>query len=419
MKKLRILRILEATEGGILTHISTLDQELIRRGHKVYWVTQRKVNIKGIKNYVLPVAFESSLLYLLLQPDKNHSFYSFLQFNWNFLKGLLKKGKDSILPGIPGILFSTHKIKKIVEDNKIDVINTHLNNPTLVGYIASKLTNKPLFVNLHGIINYSELFPPLNSNKIKSEVVNVFSHAREYSDFVLKKGVKKSKLVNYSPFVDLTKFNSKGKKLPRKKNEFIILHSGRLAKDKYLSAIESIKAIPKIYSKNKNVRLMILGSGHKEAEVKALAEEVNRNIGKKAVNLLGFKNNPQDYYRSADVVIGIDRVAMEALASGSIVILAGQKEGPKGGSFGGVVSPKNIKSAFDNFFTGRTTKQKTNHKLISNSIIKILNLKKSERKKISISNETFIKDKCDVKKNASIVEKAYLDFFKTSKYFFS
>src|SRR5699024_11368789 len=106
----------------------------------------------------------------------------------------------------------------------------------------------------------------------------------------------------------------------KNKNEKILVAVGRLVEQKDFKT--SIKAFNRV-SKEVNVRLVILGKGPKEKELKQLAEDMG--IQHK-IEFLGFKQNPYKYMRLADVFIlsskweGFGHVIVEAMSTGTPVI---------------------------------------------------------------------------------------------------
>jgi len=95
-----------------------------------------------------------------------------------------------------------------------------------------------------------------------------------------------------------------------------------------------------------NTRLMLLGQGELEQELRRLAEQLG--ISRRVI-FAGFQSDPTAYYRSADVFVlssdyeGFGNVIVEALANGLPVVSTDCPSGPSeildGGTFGALVPP--------------------------------------------------------------------------------
>ena len=102
----------------------------------------------------------------------------------------------------------------------------------------------------------------------------------------------------------------------------------------------------------------------------------------------------------ADVVIAIGGTAVEAMACGKPVIIAGDKTGPQGGNLGGVISPDSLEELRDYYFTGRNSSHKTAPLLITQACPRLL-IDEAWRKELGEFGRRFVTEECGVEKKYS------------------
>ncbi|MDD5331729.1 MAG: glycosyltransferase family 4 protein [Candidatus Nanoarchaeia archaeon] len=162
-------------------------------------------------------------------------------------------------------------------------------------------------------------------------------------DFV-KLGLNKNKIEIVNPGVEYH-----GLKKEEKTKEPTICFVGRL--NKYKSIPVLIKAMPLVLEKIKNAKLLIVGRGDKEEELKRLVKELKLE---NSVKFLGFIPNPElsKIYGSSWVLVntslkeGWGLTAIEASASGTVVInsnVPGLKETVKDDETGFLYEYGNVK----------------------------------------------------------------------------
>jgi peptidoglycan/xylan/chitin deacetylase (PgdA/CDA1 family) len=110
---------------------------------------------------------------------------------------------------------------------------------------------------------------------------------------------------------------------------------GRLTGFKGDSLQIIIKQIfPKVYAEYKEVEFHIVGAMSENNPIHAAIAESNAAIGSEVIIAKGFSSDVESVYRNSDVIVGSGRVAMEALACGSIVVSIGESNSV------GIISPQ-------------------------------------------------------------------------------
>ncbi len=148
-------------------------------------------------------------------------------------------------------------------------------------------------------------------------------------------GVKKNILViPNGTDTKLFKFSSKSRKSIRKeltinKNDFMIIYTGKIIKQKGIEIL--FKAFKQLYKKNKNIHLLLIGSGP-NAYIQECFSLVDENC-KSNIHLLGFKNHSElfKYYSAADIAVWPlqESLAMNDAAACSLPFIANSTMGDK------------------------------------------------------------------------------------------
>ena len=121
-----------------------------------------------------------------------------------------------------------------------------------------------------------------------------------------------------------------------------ILLVSRLSNDKKDSLYNGINLFKAYKSRIKEANLMIIGSGEMQSEL----EEYIKNNNIKDVEFKGPSSNVLEYINNADIVLGLGRCILEAIAMKRLTIILGHKE------LKGIVTPDNVQSACQGNFAG-------------------------------------------------------------------
>jgi len=127
---------------------------------------------------------------------------------------------------------------------------------------------------------------------------------------------------------------------------------------------EIITAFSKVLKRVPDIKLIILGTGSLEKELKMLCEELNMSD---SVCFFGFSSNPYPFYRLSELFVlssiyeGFGNVLVEALSFGKPVVSINCKGGPsfilEEGKYGSLVEVGNINSFADKMVDVLTKKE--------------------------------------------------------------
>lgn len=247
----------------------------------------------------------------------------------------------------------------IVKKYDVDIIHAHSVIPTgLVGVIVAKIVRKPVFITAHGmdITNFENhyffkkllVFSLINCNKAIA--------VSEYLAKIIRSlGTNPKNIAILRNAVNINIFRPlKNKSLRKyykiKDEDKLILFVGYL--DSFKGIFELVNAFFEIVKYNKNLKLMIVGTGPKENDLKILTKKL---VIEKFVLFTGKISAAEihKYFQSADIFVlpsytdagGPPLVVIEAMASGLPVIgtnVGGIPEGIKDGINGFIIPPKNV-----------------------------------------------------------------------------
>lgn len=229
-------------------------------------------------------------------------------------------------------------VKKFKKDNKIEVSISFLDNANLVNSLAkSKDIVITSFRSLLSVRNSGLLYKfaikiigkksdciVTLSEMVRQDLINHFSLDESkiktiYNSCDIKK-INNHSGNNNNNFVDI--FNDKDKKY--------IVTMGRLMHPK--GHWHLLKSFKLVYDFNKNVKLLIIGEGILENDLKKLAKLLRIE---KNVCFLGFISNPFEIIKNSDLFVftslyeGLGNAIIEALACGKTVVSTDCKAGPR------------------------------------------------------------------------------------------
>ena len=375
-KKTTILMLLMGLEiGGVETHVVELSKELTKRGFNIIVASNGGVYEKelvkfGIKHYDVPM------------------------HQRNILK----------------MIRSYKLLKKIIIKEHIDIVHSHARIP---GFICGFLYKKLDFVfvaSTHGIYNTKMGLKYLTnwgkkviavSEDIKDYLIEEYN-VRQKDIFLTINGIDTNK---FSPSVS----GDRIKKELKITNEPTIIHVSRLdeggsatAAQVLISAAENInKSIP-------NVKIVIAGGGNLFNNLNKKAQQVNKKMGRKCILMIGSRTDVNEVIAAGDIFVGVSRAALEAMATGKVVILAGYA------GYMGIFSENKLYDAINNNFCCRGFEE-TKAELLTDDILKAFKMSRKEKQELGEYGRKVIFEYYSIKRMADDCLKAYSAAIKQKK----
>lgn len=277
-------------------------------------------------NLVSRVNQKYEVVVVTLSPEESDSLKS------DFVgKGIKIRSLD--LSRLAGLLFSGKALRKIIADEKPDIIHTQgVRSDGLAVKVSSAI---PCIATVR---NFPQLDLPMTYGSIKGKLLErvqlkalrKMSAVCGVSKAVTQNLIQYYGLKNvicvlngvdteqYNPVSDAVKEEFRERlDLPASSYQFV--STGHLSGRK--NPIRLIKAFKEAFGESKKVSLVLVGGGELESECKLLAKDLNIHFTGRVTNVSDYLA-ASDCFVSASLAEGMPNAALEAMASGLPVILS-------------------------------------------------------------------------------------------------
>lgn len=372
MKKYKILMALMGLEiGGAETHVVELSKELKKQGYEIIvasngGVYEKELAKLGIRHYRVPLN-ERNVLRMLR---------------------------------------SYFLLKKIIKKEKVDIVHSHARIP---GFICGLLHKKIPFTfvsTAHGVYTIAHGLKYLTNWGQK--VISISTDVQKY--LIENYGVKQKDIYSTINGINTELFspNADGEAIRKEfglQGNNIIVHVSRIDKESSTVAKMLIHAAEGISREIPDVEILIAGYGTDFEEVKQEAERANQKIGRRCIVLTGARTDIYNVMAVSKVVVGVSRVALEAMAEQKPVVLAGNPSYAQG--YMGIFTADKLQMARENNFCCRGYAV-SDEQMLSKDVIHVLkNMTQEERDRIGAYGRQVIFDYYSVTRMAENCIVAY------------
>ncbi len=207
------------------------------------------------------------------------------------------------------------RLIKLIRKEKIDLIHAHQNHPILAACITSWFTGVPVIATIHGLLKKE-----VGLEFIQKQLGKVIVVSKNSFIGALRLSIIRDKAELIHNPLPKARFNSDHF------NKNRIVYACRVDRGHY-SFLQLLvtQVIPQLYEVNKGISMQIIGDGNSFNSLLKVASKVNTQLGKDIVELLGYKKDVFEIISKAGLVIGVGRVAMQALSLSIPVISANRK----------------------------------------------------------------------------------------------
>jgi len=311
------MKILMATMaldiGGAETHIVELSKELARQGHEVLVASNGGVYVPelaeaGIRHFEVPM-----------------------------------HRRD-----VGCILRSRKLMREIIRREKPEVVHAHARIPAFVCGSLQRRLKFPFVTTTHWVFESGGMLRYLTnwgqrtiavSEDIKEYLMREYQMPAGQISVTIN-GIDTEK---FSPAVDAAAVRSAW----GLGDSPVISYVSRMDEDRALVAKQLVALAPQLAAEIPDLRLLIAGGGNVFDEVKRSAEQANEQLGYPCVVMTGPCTNINEIVAAGSLFVGVSRAALEAMAAGKPVIVAGNE------GYQGLLTPEGLSEAMAGNFCCR------------------------------------------------------------------
>ncbi len=273
--------------GGAETHILSLSNELVERGHTLFLASRGGVLEEALDPRVRRVRIGASLS--------------------------------------PRIAYRDYRLLlRLCREEGIEIIHGHTRAVNLLAHRLSRRTDIPFVSTVHWTFSVKQ--PKKALSRWGERQLAVSPDIRAY--LLEKYAVARDLAACTVNGIDTALF----KGAPQK--EETLLHISRLDRGRERCARLLVEIAPRLAKEGIYQRLDIVGDGDCFLELLRLGEKANRQIGKEFIHFHGGRTDTELFFEKAACFVGVSRAALEAMAAECRVVLCGNE------GYGGIFSPK-------------------------------------------------------------------------------
>ena len=320
--------------GGAETHIVELSKELSRRGYEVIIASNGGIYVEEIRRYGIRHA------------------------------EMPMNSRDTA-----SMIRSYRLLKKLILEEKPDLVHAHARIPAFIAGLVRKSVDFPFVTSAHGVFDTTGILKYVSnwgdrtiavSEDIKAYLREKY-HVPSQNIKVTINGIDTGK---FSPDISGEKVAAE---LEIDEKSPVICHVSRLDDETSLFAEQLIDSMPEISSRIPDTQLIIAGGGTMESHLRKRASTINDSIGRRAVIMTGPRTDINEIVSLCDVFVGVSRTALEAMACGKPVILAGDA------GYMGIFSRDKLAEAKEDNFCCRVRGHSVSDDLVSDIVLCLQN----------------------------------------------
>lgn len=256
-----------------------------------------------------------------------------------------------------GILQSARAVGQIVREQAVDLMHAHARIPAWVGSKVAAKTGVPLVTTYHGMYNphwFLRMFTVAGE-----QTIAVSQDVRQH--LVQRLGVPAGQVTVISNGIDESEFA-----LARPVDVRKLLYVSRLSDRRGGTALTLMRAVNRLAPAYPGLSLRVAGSGNRLPEVQRLADQLNQALGQPVFTALGGRTDVAQLMAEAGLVVGVGRVALEAIVSGKPLIVASEY-----GSYG-LLGADRLDFAEGHNFSGRGANAPTDERTLAEQLAQVL-----------------------------------------------
>lgn len=348
---MKILMALMGLEiGGAETHVVELSKALKKKGYDIVvasngGVYQKELEDFGIRHVKVPL----------------HS-----KKPWLFLE-------------------SYTKLKKLFKNEKFDIVHAHARIPAYICGLLAKKHSFRFVTTAHWVFKITPLWKRLANWGEKTIAVS-----DDIKDYLIENyGTWSDNISTTINGIDTDKFSKSidwsdiKEEFDLNEDSYRILYVSRMDEDRSAVAYMVAEAMPEILKIRPKAELVIVGDGNDFSRLKTFTDKINKQIGHRAIVLTGGRVDINKFVSSADVFVGVSRSALEAMAAGIPVVIAGNE------GYIGIFDESKFKISYDTNYCCRGCVQSSTE-LVQKDLISLATMSDAELERIQSYNKSII-----------------------------
>lgn len=289
--------------GGAETHVISLAREIHRRGHRVVVASAggrlvAQLTEVGIPHETIPMDSRSPV----------------------------------------AMLRAYARLRTALARYDVGLVHAHARIPAWVSALAIRGRSVPFVTTYHGVYNAG--FPWRYLTTFGQRTIAVSEDVRRH--LVGPLGAPGERIRVIPNGFDLQRFHPNVDIAPLLAEFAVqsagphVVNAGRLDGELADIPLALLNTLPELAQRFPGVRLWILGDGGRGAEVRRRIAETNQVLGRQAAVATGVRVDVPRFFNLADCVVAVARTAVEAMACGRPVIIAGE------GGYRGLLEPEHM-----------------------------------------------------------------------------
>jgi glycosyltransferase involved in cell wall biosynthesis len=233
-------------------------------------------------------------------------------------------------------------LRRIVREEQVDIVHAHARIPAFVTAVMGRPRAFRFVTSAHG--NFKGL---RSVSRWGERTIAVSEDIRSYLISYFRVPAERIVVIPNGVDTDLFRPPAEGAGATERGETARIVMVSRLDGPLAEVAVRLIDACEQVYDRWP-LRLEIVGDGDGISAVTSRAAACNRRRGKDVVSTLGARTDVYRIMAAGDLVVGVSRVALEAMSCSRPVILAGSQ------GFGGLLEVDGIERFQQDNFTARS-----------------------------------------------------------------
>lgn len=291
-------------------------------------------------------------------------------------------------------------LRRLLQKHAPDLIHAHARLPALTARSLAKRRGIPLVVTAHARFRVNPLLRRLSVWGTRSIAVSEDLHQYLREEYQIP-AHRVTVIPNGVEAPARRAIFSRGDQLR-------LAFCSRLDDDCSEGAFLLCRVALRLREQFSHLTILLIGGGNRLPSLRQAAEAVNRQAGAPFVVCTGHADKPMEAFLSVDAVVGVSRVALEAMAVGVPVILGGNE------GFLGVLTPERLVLAEQSNFCGRGASVMTEDGLLC-ACRDLLSRSESERRALGQALSDYARRRHSISAVAEKTERVYADALRATR----